>query len=90
MIIPEQRLMLAVLERAVKDYTNVGDLSDEHDRRTAELFLFGEPWEGEDKESIMSFRNIADHVGLEPEDIRSRVRLIAAGELKMAKRKPGR
>ena len=83
MIIPEQRLMLAVLERAVKDYTCVGDLACEHDQRTAELFLFGEP----EVETIMSLRTIAEHMGMEPEDIRSRVRLIAAGELKMSKRK---
>lgn len=65
--LPEERLMLAVLERAVKDFLGIGNLVPWEVQSAVDFFF-----EDED-DGPFCLKRIAEHVGMDVETIRARV-----------------
>lgn len=81
----EQRLMIAVLEQAVDDYTRLVAASGRDRRR---MFADAEHWvESTDRSCLYSFETICDHLGLDVDYMRHGLRRWKArlsGELALA------
>lgn len=83
---PEQKLALAMLECAVKDYLEVRGVRDDH-WETARAWLFDDQPPPVRGDEYLRLIDVADALDQDVERIRKNVRLIEAGELVLGKRK---
>lgn len=65
-LLPEQHLIMAIVERAVLDYVGPGK-TDLHHKRSARKFLIS------DSEELFSFRWISQHLPYDPDWFRETV-----------------
>jgi hypothetical protein len=79
----EKRLMLAVLEDAIRTYLRNADAKDGERRRE---FLEAKTWFNSDKlgrgaQNVFSFENLCETLGIEPVSLRQRLRAMTLDDL---------